>query len=140
MIERRLVVAAGLFVVGNILHTADHLRRGWGKPLLGETPEVLVGGILISLGALLTLWLALRGSDRAALAATVIGLASAVGVAAAHLAPPWGVLSDSYLVLRPDLFAWTVVLIEIGAALFTAAVGLSALPGWRATAATDAGR
>jgi hypothetical protein len=127
MIERRLVLAAGLFVVGNLLHSADHLRRGWVRPLLGETPEVLVGGILISLGALLMLCLALRGSDRAAAAAIVVGLASAVGVAAAHLAPPWGVLSDSYLMLRPDLLAWTAVVVEIATALLAAATGLTVL-------------
>ncbi len=140
MTQRRLVVAGSLFVVGNLLHTADHLRRGWGKPLLGETPEVLVGGILISLGALLTLSLALRGSDRAAAVAMLVGFTSAVGVAAAHLAPPWGVLSDSFLVLRPDLVAWSVVLLEISAALFLGAVGLPTVLGRRATETAAVGR
>jgi hypothetical protein len=131
MTDGKLVLSAGLFVVGNVIHSADHLRRGWARPLLGETPEVLAGGIVISLGAVLVLWLALRGSDRAAVAATAVGLASAAGIASAHLAPPWGVLSDSYLVLRPDLFAWTAVLVEIATALLAAAAGLTVLLGGR---------
>jgi hypothetical protein len=124
MRDIRLVPAAGLFVIGNAIHSADHVRRGWARPLLGETPEILVGGILISLGALLVLGMALRGSDRAGFAAAAVGLASAVGIAAAHVAPPWGVLSDSYLVLRPDLVAWMAVLIEITTAALLAAAGL----------------
>jgi len=125
--DRRLTAAASIFLAANLLHSADHLRRGWGRPLLGETVEVLVGGLLITLGALLTLALALRRSPWSLLLATVVGFASAAGVAAAHLAPPWGVLSDSYLVLRPDLFAWVVVLVEIAAALLLGAVGLAGL-------------
>ena len=124
-VDRRLAAAAGLFVAANLLHTADHLRRGWGRPLLGETPEVLAGGVLISVAALVTLWLAVRRRPRAPLVAAVVGFASAVGIAAAHLAPPWGVLSDSYLVLRPDLFAWVVVLVEIAAALLLGMVGMA---------------
>jgi hypothetical protein len=125
--DRRLAAAAGLFVAANLLHTADHLRRGWGRPLLGETPEVLAGGMLISLAALVTLWLAARRSPRAPLVAAAVGLASAGGIAAAHLAPPWGVLSDSFLALRPDLLSWGAVLLEISAATLLGAVALARL-------------
>lgn len=125
--DRRLTAAAGIFLAANLLHSTDHLRRGWGQPLLGETPEVLAGGTLITLGAALTLALAVWRSPWASVLGTTVGFASAAGVAAAHLAPPWGVLSDSYLVLRPDLFAWVVVLLEIAAALLLGSVGLAGL-------------
>ena len=125
--DRRVTAAAGIFLAANLLHSADHLRRGWGRPLLGETPEVLAGGLLITLGAVLTLALAVRRSPTAPVLATAVGFASAAGVAAAHVAPPWGVLSDSYLVLRPDLLAWVVVLAEIGAALLLGGIGLAGL-------------
>jgi hypothetical protein len=131
--DRRLSAAAGIFVAANLLHTADHLRRGWGRPLLGETPEVLAGGTLISLAALVTLWLAVRRNPRAPVVAAVVGFASAVGIAAAHLAPPWAVLSDSFLVLRPDLLSWGAVLVEISAAALLGAVGLASLRLARAT-------
>jgi hypothetical protein len=126
-VDRRLAAAAGLFVAANLLHTADHLRRGWGRPLLGETPEVLAGGVLISVAALVTLWLAVRRSPRAPLVAAVVGFASAVGIAAAHLAPPWGVLSDSFVVVHPAITSWGAVLVEIAAAALLGAVGLAGL-------------
>jgi len=125
--DGRLAAVAGLFVAANLLHTADHLRRGWGRPLLGETPEVLAGGALISVAALVTLWLAVRRSPRAPVAAAVVGFASAVGIAAAHLTPPWGVLSDSFLVLRPDLLSWGAVLVETASAVLLGAAGLARL-------------
>ena len=125
--DRRLTAAAVVFLAANLLHSADHLRRGWGRPLLGETPEVLAGGLLITLGALLALALAVRRSPRAPLLATAVGFASAAGVAAAHVAPPWGALSDSYLALRPDAFAWVVVLVEIAAGLLLCGAGLAVL-------------
>jgi hypothetical protein len=125
--DRRLTAGAGIFLAANLLHSADHLRRGWGRPLLGETPEVLAGGLLITLGAVLALALAARRSGWAPILATAAGFTSAAAVAAAHVAPPWGVLSDSYLVLRPDVIAWVVVLVEIAAALGLGAAGLSGL-------------
>lgn len=125
--DRRLTAAAGIFLAANLLHSADHVRRGWGRPLLGETPEVLAGGLLITLGAVLALALAVRRGPWAPILATAVGFASAAGVAAAHLAPPWGVLSDSYLVLRPDLVAWVIVLVEIAAGLLLGAAGLAGL-------------
>jgi hypothetical protein len=123
-----LLLCSIVFVSGNALHTADHFRRGWGLPLFGITPEVMAGGGLISAGAVWVLWLIWKGHPWAPRVATIVGLASAVLVSAAHLAPPWGVFSNSYLVLRPDAFAWIVVSIEIGGGLIT---GLAGLTAWR---------
>jgi hypothetical protein len=130
--HKGLLLCSIVFVIGNALHTADHVRRGWGLPFFGVTPEVLAGGGLVSVGAVLVLWLAWKGHPWAPPVATIVGLIAAVAVSAAHLAPPWGVLSNSYLVLRPDAFAWIVVSIEIGGGILT---GLAGLFAWRQGAA-----
>jgi hypothetical protein len=83
---------------------------------------------VISVAAVATLLLILRGHAWAPRVATVAGLVSAVAVSAAHLAPPWGVLSNSYLALRPGAFAWVVVGIEIVGGLMTGFAGLTV---WR---------
>jgi hypothetical protein len=124
---RLLPLAATTFMVGNLLHGTDHLRRGWGLPLFGLTPEVMIGGVLITVGAAVTLVLALTNHRLGPRVAVAVGFIAAIFVSAAHLAPPWGVLSNSYLALRPDAFAWVVVVIEIGGAIFTGLAGLLAL-------------
>ena len=84
-----LSLAAAAFVAGNVLHTLDHLRQGTGN----LTTEVLAGGTVISILAVLTLVLALRRHPRAALWAAVVGTWSALGVIASHMAPHWSGLS-----------------------------------------------
>ena len=125
---RGLLFCTIVFVIGNALHTADHFRRGWGLPLFGVTPEVMTGGVIVSAGAVLVLWLTWKGHPWAPPVATIVGLVSAAAVSASHLAPPWGVFSNSYLVLRPDAIAWIVVSIEIVGGLAT---GLAGLTVWR---------
>jgi hypothetical protein len=115
-----LVAASALFVVANIAHTIDHVRQGVGR-LSGE---VLAGGTLISIFAALTLFLALSRHPRTASVATIVGFASALGIAAAHIAPHWSVLSDSYLDLRVDVGSWVIVSIEIAAGFALGVVGL----------------
>ena len=51
-----LSLAAATFVVANLLHTLDHLRQGTGD----LATEVLAGGTVISILAVLTLVLATR--------------------------------------------------------------------------------
>src|SRR5258708_665318 len=126
--DPRLLLCSIVFVIGNAFHTADHWRRGWGLPLFGVTPEVLVGGVIVSAGAVSVLWLTWKGHPWTPPAATIVGLDGAVLVSAAHLAPPWGVFSNSFLALRPDPLAWIVVSIEIAGGLVTGLGGLSA---WR---------
>src|SRR4051812_13325356 len=111
--QRILVVAAAAFVAANVLHTLDHLRQGTGR----LTPEVLWGGTVLSVGAVVTLLLVLRGSPRAPLAAAAIGLGSAFGVAASHIAPHWSAFSDPYPDLGVDALSWAVMLGEVATAL-----------------------
>jgi hypothetical protein len=115
----RLQGAAALFVAANILHTLDHLRTGPDR----LPAEIIAAGTLLSVAAVLTLVLALRRDPRAPVAGMATGLAGALGVTAAHLAPHWSALSDPYPDLGLDLLAWAVMLAEIAAALLLAVAG-----------------
>jgi hypothetical protein len=107
-----LTVAAAAFVAANALHTLDHLRQGTGD----LATEVLAGGTVLSVLAVLTLVLALRHHPRAALWAAVVGTWSALGVLASHVAPHWSALSDSYFEINADALSWVVMLAEVLAA------------------------
>jgi hypothetical protein len=115
----RLAVAATLFVAANILHTLDHLRQG----LDGLTPEILTAGTLLSIAAVFALVLALRGDAPAPVVSAGVGLAGALGVAAAHLAPHWSAFSDPYPDLGLDALSWAVMLAEIAAGVVLAVAG-----------------
>jgi hypothetical protein len=121
--QRELVIGASAFVAANVLHSLDHLRQG----ISGLTPQVLWGGSVLSLAAVVTLVLVLRGSPRAPLAAAAVGAWSAFGVAASHLAPHWSAFSDPYPDLHVDLLSWVVMLAEIAAALLLALLGVREL-------------
>jgi hypothetical protein len=116
-----LVIAALGYLAANLLHGADHIRQ----ELAGVNVPVAVGGAMLTAAGVTAVLIALRRDPRTPLVATVVGLAAAVLVAAAHLAPHWSVLSDSYVDdVHVDALSWAVVLLEIAAALFLAAVGL----------------
>jgi hypothetical protein len=119
----RLTTASALFLAANLLHGADHFRQGTER----LTTEVTLGGTLLTIAAIGTLILCLRHDSRAPLVAAVVGLFAGVGVMAAHLAPHWSALSDSYPDLGVDALAWIVVLAEIGAAFWLAFVGFTEL-------------
>ena len=115
----RLGAAAALFLAANILHTLDHLRQGVDR----LAAEVVAGGTLLTLAAVLALVLALRRDPRAAVVCTGVGVAGALGIAASHLAPHWSALSDPYPDLGVDVLSWAVMLAEIAAALVLAVAG-----------------
>ena len=66
--------------------------------------------------AVVAIGLALMGSRLAPLLALVHGFSQAVGVAAVHVLPPWGVFSDS-LHHGADVVSWVAVLAEIANSL-----------------------
>src|SRR5258705_587458 len=119
--ERRLTIAAIVFVAANIVHSLDHVRQGFD----GVTTEVLVGGSILTLLALATLWFALRRDPQAPFIAAVVGSFAAVGVAAAHIPPGWGVVSDSYPDIHSAGPSWIVMLPEVGPAMFLAVNGFA---------------
>ena len=118
-----LSLAAAAFVAANLLHTLDHLRQGTGD----LATEVLAGGTVISILAVLTLVLALRRHARAALWAAVVGTWSALGVVASHVAPHWSALSDSYFEIHADALSWVVMLAEVFAAAWLGFAGFREL-------------
>ena len=118
-----LSLAAGAFVAANVLHSLDHLRQGTGA----LATEVLAGGTVLSILAILTLVLALRHQPRAPLWAAVVGTWSALGVIASHIAPHWSALSDSYFEIHADALSWVVMLAEVFAAAYLGFVGFREL-------------
>ena len=117
-----LSLAASAFVAANLLHTLDHLRQGEDL-----ATEVLAGGTVLSILAVLTLVLALRRHPRAALWAAVVGTWGALGVIASHMAPHWSALSDSYFEIHADALSWVVMLAEVVAAAYLGLVGFREL-------------
>jgi hypothetical protein len=117
--DRVLTYAALLYLVGFVLHTGDHLRRGVDV----LTPEVFWAGIASSVIAVAAIALALVGHRMAPLVAVAVGFPAALGVAAVHLAPDWGVFSDSLPDGNVDALTWVAVLVEIGGALALGAAG-----------------
>jgi hypothetical protein len=120
-----LVAATVFFLIANLIHTADHVRQGFG----GVTTEVLVGGSALTLSAVLALVLVLRHNGYAAPFAAMLGVAAAIGITASHIAPHWSALSDSYPEIHADALSWAVMLLEVGAAILLAAVALREVRG-----------
>ena len=118
-----LSLAATAFVAANVLHSLDHLRQGTGD----LATEVLAGGMVLSILAVLTLVLALRRHPRAPLWAAVVGTWSALGVIASHVAPHWSALSDSYFEIRADALSWVIMLAEVFAAAYLGFAGFREL-------------
>ena len=118
-----LGLAATAFVAANLLHALDHLRQGTGT----LATEVLAGGTVLSILAVLTLVLALRHYPGAALWAAVVGSWSALGVMASHVAPHWSAFSDSYFEIHADALSWVIMLAEVVAAAYLGLVGFREL-------------
>jgi hypothetical protein len=118
-----LGAAAIAFLLSNILHTLDHQRQGTER----LTAEIYAGGAVISVLAVVVLVMALRRSDKAPIACAVVGLWTAVGVAASHLAPHWSAFSDPYPDLSVDALSWAIVLAEIAAATLLGLAGVREL-------------
>ena len=124
-----LRTTAFAFLAANLLHTADHFRQGTGD----LTWEILVAGTSLTIFAAVVLVLVLRDHPRAPLFAAVVGFTGALGIVAAHIAPHWSALSDSYTEGDQDALSWIVVLIEISTA---AALGFAGARALRAPAPT----
>ena len=132
--DRYLRAAAIVYAVGLVLHTADHLRRGLDE----VTPAVLWAGNVSTAIGLVTVVLVLAGHRRAPLVAALTGVPIALGVAAVHLLPSWGAVSDPFVgraAAGVTAWSWTVVLVEIAGALMLGLVGVQMLRPRRRAAA-----
>ena len=124
--DRYLRAAAIVYATGLVLHTADHLRRG----LDVVTPAVLWAGNVSTVIGLVTVVLVLARHRWAPLVAAVTGVPIALGVAAVHLLPEWGALSDPFVGATHTgvtVLSWTVVLVEIVGALALGLAGARAI-------------
>jgi hypothetical protein len=119
-----LVIAAVAFAVANLLHTADHLRQR----MAGVDIEIMIAGTGLTVAAVVVAIAALRRHRLLPLLATVIGFTAAASVAASHLLPHWGALSDSYVTdIHPDGLSWAVMLFEFATGLLLGFIGLHRL-------------
>ena len=132
--DRLLRYSAGAFIVAVAIHGADHAHRGAGI----LTPQVRWGGLIqLVLGAF-AVGLVMRRHRWAAIAAMVVGFASALLFSSAHLLPTWGAFSDPYLTPAAGAdvswFSWVTALLEVGADLLFGWAGLNAVLRTRAAA------
>ena len=118
-----LTTASGLLGVGFVVHNADHARRG--LDVIDE--GVVWGGTVVAmlLAVMLTL-VAVRHTAAPAVTA-VGGLTIVFGVAASHLLPEWGPLSDPLPGGDVDAATWVAVFAEIAGAALVAVVALRIL-------------
>ncbi|MEA2154313.1 MAG: hypothetical protein QOE11_453 [Solirubrobacteraceae bacterium] len=119
---RRLLIANIALAVLLAGHVADHTLRqpaAGQLPLLGSLPGLLgVVAVFVSLALV-----ALR-TRHAAQFAGVIGLLTAVGFVAVHLAPHWSMFSDPYADRYLDAGSWIGMLAALGCGLLVASEAL----------------
>jgi hypothetical protein len=119
-----LKIAAMAFLAANLAHTGDHVRQR----MAGVNGPILVAGSILTLTAVAVAVVALRNDRRGPLVASVVGFSAAVAVAASHLAPHWGLFSDSYVDdIHPDAVSWAVMLMEVAAGTALGLAGLARL-------------
>lgn len=112
-----------VFVAGFLVHNADHVRRGVGT----VSAQVLGGGVVVSILAVVAVALVVLRHSAAPLVATAVGLTTAVAVTASHLLPHWSAFSDAFPGSHVDGLSWFAVIFEIAGALALAAGGLHAM-------------
>jgi hypothetical protein len=110
--------AAMVYGIGFLIHNADHARR-----TIAASPEPVVwaGTAVAMLTTVIFTLIAVRHRHAptvAAFGATLI----AFGVAASHLLPKWGFLSDPLPGGNVDAWTWVAVLSEITGAIVLALV------------------
>ena len=118
--------ATALYALGLAAHTADHIRRGTGV----ISPEVYWAGIVSTTAGVGTIALVAARHRLAPLAAALLGIPVALGVAAVHLLPHWSALSDAFpgaVGTGVTPLSWLVVLVEIAGAFALGVVGLRML-------------
>ncbi len=104
---------AAIFIATWLLHTGDHVRRGYDLTSAG----VIHGGFVAAILAAITLTLIFTGHRFAPFVATAVFPTVAIGVSATHLLPDWGFFSEPLLFdSAADNFAAVAAIPEIFAA------------------------
>ena len=117
---RKLQIATAVYIGANLLHVADHARRGFD---VLTTHVFWAGNANLAVNVVIVALVLLR-HRLAPLAAALGGFAIAVGVSAAHLLPYWSAFSDSLPDGNVDVFTWTAVVLEVSAAFVLGLTGL----------------
>lgn len=118
-----LRAAAMVFAITFVVHSADHARRGLDVVREG----VIWAGTVNAIVAAVVITLIATRHAAASVASAIGGFAMAIGVAASHLVPNWGPISDSLTSDHADAFSWIAVSGEIGGALLLGLAGLTVM-------------
>jgi hypothetical protein len=125
MRSMRLTAACAVLLALLVAHGAEHsLRHDTSAP--AELAAVGLAGMVITFAVLV---LALAGVRGAGPAAVLLGVGTALGLVAAHLAPLWSsAFSYPYPALGLDALSWASMLAALAAALWVAFEGARARP------------
>jgi cytochrome bd-type quinol oxidase subunit 2 len=106
-------------------HTLDHAVNQPARDLPPTGGVVGLLGFLIVAGSA---WLAVRRSDRAALAGVLAGSLTALGFVAVHLLPSWShAISDPYWDFSANPLSWVLLLAPLAAAVALTAIAAQQL-------------
>jgi hypothetical protein len=115
---RRLLVANIALAALLAGHVADHTLRqpaGDQLPLLGALP-----GLLGTVAVFVSLAFVARRTRHSAQFVGIIGLLTALGFVAVHLAPHWSMFSDPYADRYLDAGSWIEMLAALAGGLWVA--------------------
>jgi hypothetical protein len=115
---RRLLIANIALAALLAAHVADHTLRQPAGDQLGLVASL--PGLLGTVAVFVSLALVLRGTRHAAQFAGVVGLLTALGFVAVHLAPHWSMFSDPYADRYLDAGSWIEMLAALAGGLLVA--------------------
>jgi hypothetical protein len=115
---RRLLSANVALAALLVLHVADHALR---QPAADQLSLVAsLPGLLGVVAVFVSLAFVAREERRAPQIAVVVGLLTALGFIAVHLAPHWSMFSDPYADRYLDAGSWIEMLTALAAGLLVA--------------------
>ena len=115
---RRLLIANVALAALLVLHVADHALR---QPAADQLSLVAsLPGLLGVVAVFVSLAFVAREERRAPQIAVVVGLLTALGFIAVHLAPHWSMFSDPYADRYLDAGSWIEMLTALAAGLLVA--------------------
>lgn len=123
---RRLLIANVALAALLAVHVADHVVRQPAGEQLGLVASL--PGLLGTVAVFVSLVLVARGARHAAQIAGVLGVLTAVGFVAVHLAPHWSMFSDPYADRYLDAGSWIEMLAALAGGLWLSFAALRAAP------------
>jgi hypothetical protein len=110
---RRLLIANAALAVLLLVHIADHALRQPAGDQLGLLASL--PGLLGTIAVFVSLGLVARRQRWAPRIAGAVGLLTAAGFVAVHLAPHWSMFSDPYAERAVDAGSWAQMLASLAA-------------------------